>query len=427
MRLGYITAGAAGMYCGSCLHDNTLAAALIARGHDCLLIPTYTPARTDETDVSQEHVFYNGISVFLEQRFAFFRKVRWFDRLLESPALLRWAMKLGIEVEPAQLSDLFLSMLRGRAGNQAREIDKLAGWLERDVKPDLINLTNVLLSGMVPELKKRLGVPIIATLQGDDIFLEALPEAAKKSAIDLIASHCRLIDGFIATSGYCADSMSEYFSIPRERIHVVYPGINLAGHDGAAEPRADRPATIGYFARICPEKGLHILAEAFVLLRSRKPAVDYRLKASGWLSTKEKAYLADVMKELDRWGLAESFEHIEAPDHAGKVKFLQSCDVLSVPTVYREPKGLYVLEALANGVPVVQPRHGSFPELLEQTGGGVLVNPEDPEDLARAIEVLMDNHEHRRSLGQRGREIVRQRFNADVMAEETLKVYRRYV
>src|SRR6516164_9415092 len=186
MRLGYITAGAAGMYCGSCLHDNTLAAALIARGHDCLLIPTYTPARTDETDVSQERVFYNGISVFLEQRFAFFRKVPWFDRLLESPALLRWAMKLGIEVEPAQLSDLFLSMLRGSAGNQAREIDKLIGWLERDVKPELINLTNVLLSGMVPELKRRLGVPIIATLQGDDIFLEALPEAARKSAIDLI-------------------------------------------------------------------------------------------------------------------------------------------------------------------------------------------------------------------------------------------------
>jgi glycosyltransferase involved in cell wall biosynthesis len=427
MRLGYITAGAAGMYCGSCLHDNTLAAALIARGHDCLLIPTYTPARTDETDVSQERVFYNGISVFLEQRFAFFRKVPWFDRLLESPALLRWAMKLGIEVEPAQLSDLFLSMLRGSAGNQAREIDKLAGWLERDVKPELINLTNVLLSGMVPELKKRLRVPIIATLQGDDIFLDALPEAGKKSAIELISAHCRQIDGFIATSGYCADYMSNYLSIPRERIHVVYPGINLAGHDGAGEPPAERPATIGYFARICPEKGLHILAEAFVILRSRKPAVDYRLKASGWLGTKEKVYLADVMKELDRWGLAESFEHVEAPDHTGKVKFLQSCDVLSVPTVYREPKGLYVLEALANAVPVIQPRHGSFPELVEQTGGGVLVNPQDPEDLARAIEELLADRERRRSLGQRGREVVRQRFNADVMAEETLKVYGRYL
>src|SRR5262249_50733868 len=157
------------------------------------------------------------------------------------------------EIEPAELSDLFLSMLRGRAGNQAREIDKLAGWLERDVKPELINLTNVLLSGMVPELKRRLGVPVMATLQGDDIFLDALPEAAKKTAIDLISGHCRLIDGFISTSGYYADYMAEYLSIPRERIHVVYPGINLAGHDGAGEP-ADRPATIGYFARICPEK-----------------------------------------------------------------------------------------------------------------------------------------------------------------------------
>jgi glycosyltransferase involved in cell wall biosynthesis len=280
---------------------------------------------------------------------------------------------------------------------------------------------------MVPELKRRLGVPIIATLQGDDIFLEALPEAARKSAIELITGHCGQIDGFIATSAYCADFMSQYLSIPRERIHVVYPGINLAGHDGAVEPPSERPATIGYFARICPEKGLHILAESFILLRSRKPAVDYRLKASGWLSSKEKTYLADVMKELDRWGLAESFEHVEPPDHAGKVKFLQSCDVLSVPTVYREPKGLYVLEALANGVPVIQPRHGSFPELVEQTGGGILVNPEDPEDLARAIEGLFEDRERRRSLGRNGRDAVRQRFTADVMAEETLKVYKRYL
>jgi len=92
MRITYLTAGAAGMYCGTCLQDNTLAAALRARGCDVLLVPLYTPIRTDETDVSLDRVFYGGINVYLQQKSALFRHTPWlFDRLLDLPALLRWA------------------------------------------------------------------------------------------------------------------------------------------------------------------------------------------------------------------------------------------------------------------------------------------------------------------------------------------------
>ena len=119
--------------------------------------------------------------------------------------------------------------------------------------------------------------------------------------------------------------------------------------------------------------------------------------------------------------------HVESPDHASKVQFLQSLDVLSVPTVYREPKGLYVLESLANGVPVVQPRHGSFPELIDATGGGLLVNPEDPADLAQGLRRLLEDENLRRDLGEKGRQAVRERFHADKMAERTLEVYGGYL
>jgi glycosyltransferase involved in cell wall biosynthesis len=130
---------------------------------------------------------------------------------------------------------------------------------------------------------------------------------------------------------------------------------------------------------------------------------------------------------MKQWGLADAFEHIESPDHASKVRFLQSLDVLSVPTTYREPKGLYVLEALANGVPVVQPRHGSFPELVEATGGGLLVNPDDPADLARGLRHLLDDAAHREELGRKGKEAVHQRFHAGRMAQDTMDVFRQYV
>ena len=126
-------------------------------------------------------------------------------------------------------------------------------------------------------------------------------------------------------------------------------------------------------------------------------------------------------------GLLGDFEHVECPGFDDKVRFLQGLDVLSVPTTYREPKGLYVLEALANGVPVVQPRHGSFPELIEATGGGLLVNPDDARDLAAALRRLADDPAHRAGLGRKGKEAVHGRFHARAMAEETVKVYRKYV
>jgi glycosyltransferase involved in cell wall biosynthesis len=439
MRITYITAGAGGMFCGSCFHDNTLVATLIAQGHDALLVPTYTPIRTDEPDVSEKRIFFGGVNVFLEQHVPLFRHTpRAIDRLLNSRRLLQWAGRFAAKTRAEDLGDLTVSVLKGEHGYQAKEVTKLVDWLESEIRPEIVNLTNVLLSGLVHELKRRLKVPVLATLQGDDVFLEALPEEPKQKAMQLVRDHCREIDGFIATSAYYADFMSDYLSIPREKIHVVYPGLNLAGHSplsGGRQPAepaeensysAPRPLTIGYFARICPEKGLHVLADAFLILKKMPDAPSCRFRVSGWLGEINRPFFDEIRDRLRRNGLQDSFDHVESPDHASKVRFLQSLDVLSVPTTYREPKGLYVLEALANGIPVVQPRHGSFPELIEKTGGGLLVNPNDPEDLARELKRLLTNRDLRRELGQRGKEAVHRDHSAAMMAERTLEVYRKY-
>jgi glycosyltransferase involved in cell wall biosynthesis len=306
-------------------------------------------------------------------------------------------------------------------------VDKLIGWLTTVVRPQLVCLSNVLLSGIVAELKHWLPVPIVAMLQGDDIFLEALPEPARTTAIALIRDHCRQIDGFLATCSYYAGFMAEYVGIPRQRIEVVYPGLQLRGHGGPRSERNSEPATIGYFARICPEKGLHHLVEAFRILHDEADAPPCRLRVSGWLGENHRPYLRDLQEKLRAGKLADRFEHLESPDFASKVRFLQSLDILSVPTIYREPKGLYVLEALANGVPVVQPRHGSFPELIEATGGGVLVEPNDPVDLARALGQLLANPAHRAELGRKGKAAVYQRFTAEDMARQTLAVFQKHV
>jgi glycosyltransferase involved in cell wall biosynthesis len=428
MRIAYITAGAAGMYCGSCMHDNTLVTALLAQGHDALLVPTYTPVRTDETNVSQRRIFFSGINVYLQQKFALFRHTPWLlDRMFAMPALLNWVSGFAVRIEAEKLGALTVSMLKGEHGFQRKEVEKLTHWLATEVRPDVINLTNVLLSGMVHEIKQRLGGLVLGTLQGDDIFLEGLPEPYRGQALELIRAHCREFEGFIATSAYYADFMADYLAIPRERIHVVYPGLNLRGHGGPRPSGEGQPATVGYFARICPEKGLHVLAEAFRILRQMPDAPPYRLHVSGWLGDSNRPYFEGIRKKMAEWGLVGDFAHTESPDHASKVRFLQGLDVLSVPTTYREPKGLYVLEALANGVPVVQPRHGSFPELVEATDGGLLVNPDDPEDLARGLQLLLADQAHREELGRKGKEAVHGRFHAARMARETVAVYQQYL
>jgi glycosyltransferase involved in cell wall biosynthesis len=374
-------------------------------------------------------VFFGGINVYLQQKSALFRKTPWFlDRLLDGRGLLKWASQFAVKTRPEVLGELTISMLKGEHGFQKKEIDKLVSWLGAEIKPQVVNLTNVLLSGMVHVLKERLKVPVLATLQGDDIFLESLPAAYRAEAIALIREHCKEIDGFIATSRYYADFMTSYLDLPRDKIAVVYPGINLRGHGGARTSPAEPPFNIGYFARICPEKGFHVLADSFRILQNNPGNPASRLKISGWLGQDQREFFDGVVNELvNTHGLNGQVEYVESPHHASKVSFLQSLTVLSVPTTYREPKGLYILEALANGVPVVQPRHGAFPELIEATGGGVLVNPNDPDDLARGLYDMLSDRELRERTGRQGKEVVHSRFTAANMASETINVYEKYL
>ncbi len=421
MHIALITAGGAGMFCGSCMHDNTLARALIAAGQEISLIPTYTPIRVDERDVSQHKVFLGGINVYLDALLPGWRylpraAVRWLD----SPGMIRLVSRFAISSNARQLGRLTVALLEGDHGPDAREIEELVEYLGRQLAPDVICFSNALLAGVLPRLRANFAGRIFCLLQGDDIFLDELVEPYRQQALQLLRSHARLFDGFLVHSGYYRDFMAHYLELPPEKIQVVPLGIDLEGHDGLPKRDAGDPFTIGYFARVCPEKGLHQLVEAFRILHREHPRT--RLVAAGYLGSRDRAYFEKVSR--DAADLGDAFQYRGSPvDHGGKVEFLKALDVLSVPTVYREPKGLYILEALANGVPVVQPRHGAFPELLEATGGGLSVHPGDAADLARGLGELIMNPERRFALAESGRSAVHLRFDPPTMAETTLRAF----
>jgi glycosyltransferase involved in cell wall biosynthesis len=424
VRIAYVAAGAADMYCGSCLHDNTLAAALQRTGNEVALIPTYTPLRTDCENVSLDRLFFGALNVYLQQKVAPFRRTpAALDRLLDRPGLIRRAARLGAATDPAALGDLTCSILQGEDGFQAKELGKLTGWLRDEFRPDLVHLTNSMFAGFARTLKRELNVPVLCSLQGEDLFLDQLREPWKTRVREVLRERARDVDAFHVHSRYYADHMAEYLGAERRKMCVVPLGVPLAGHGSGREERAEgTPPVIGYLARICPEKGLHLLVEAFGLLASRGPG-PVRLRVAGYLAARDRRYLKELEARIAAWGLAGSYERVGEVDREGKIRFLRSLDLLSVPTTYREPKGLFVLEALANGVPVVQPRHGAFPELIETTGGGLLVDPDSAESLARGLEALLRDPERRRELGRRGREAVHERFNDRVEAESVLRVY----
>ena len=420
MRIAYIAAGAGGMYCGSCIHDNALAAELQSQGHEVALLPTYTPLKTDEESVSDSHQFYGAINVFLQQKSGFFRHTpRFLDRLLDGRALLGWISRLGASTDPSGLGNLTLEMLRGESGAQHKELDRLVHWLATDYRPELVVITNSLLLGMVHRIKEALGVPVVVCVQGEDLFVDQLAEPWRGRVQAELQRRANDADLFIAPSRYYAGHMAECLGQDLARFAVVPLGINLEGHRNAPHAAAKDPVTIGYLARICPEKGLDRLVGAFTVLASTESGSNLRLRVAGYLGPRDRDYWDEQQRRIEGAGLSDRVDFLGEIDRSAKLEFLSSIDILSVPTVYREPKGLFALEAMASGVPVVLPDHGSFPEILGETGGGVLYEAESTTALVTALGRLAENSAERLALGRRARSAVHSLRGATLMAERT--------
>jgi glycosyltransferase involved in cell wall biosynthesis len=419
-----ITPGAGAMFCGNCFRDNALVRALRAQGHDVLMVPLYLPLTLDEEDQSRgTPIFFNGVNVYLEQKSEWFRNApAWMHRLFASPRLLKWAAGRAAKTQAADLGDLTLSMIRGEDGNQARELAELIAFLKTQRRPDVICLSNVLLAGLARRLKSELGATIACVLQGEDAFLDGLPESHRARTLQTLSERCRDIDLFLPPSNYFGNLMRERLDLPAERVRVVYDGINLEGYENANTSAPQNP-TLGFFARMCREKGLDTLVEAFIILKERHRVKNLKLKVGGSCSPADQPLVRQLCDRLKAKVFLEDVEFFPNVDRAGKLAFFQSLSVLSVPALYGEAFGLYVIEALASGVPVVQPRHAAFPEIIELSGGGVICEPGNPAALADALEPLLLDPERARALGEAGRKSVREKFSAEQMARESVRVF----
>ncbi|MBM3833586.1 MAG: glycosyltransferase family 4 protein [Verrucomicrobia bacterium] len=411
------------MYCGGCFRDNALVGALRKLGHSTLMVPLYLPLTLDEEDNSVgTPIFYGGINVYLEEKSALFRKTpRWLHKLLDSPRLLKWASGSAAKTRPQDVGALTLSMIKGEEGNQKRELDELTAWLSTHERPDVVCLSNALLIGLARGLKQTLQVPVACLLTGEDYFLDSLPSNHRQVVWETLAKRAREIDLFVAPSSYYRDLMIRRLKLSPERVRIVYNGINLDGYDAHAAPPS--APVLGYFARMCKEKGLELFAEAAILLKQRSSAKHLRLRIGGGLGPSDKPLVDSIRRRFEQAGFGADVEFCPNLDRKSKQDFFRSLSIFSTPALYGEAFGLYLIEALAAGVPVVQPRHGAFPELVEATGGGLICEP-NAAALANAAEELLVDPGRARTLGKAGQSAVTEQFSIEGMAENLIQAYR---
>ncbi len=414
------------MYCGSCLQDNALAKALIQLGHDALLVPTYTPILTDEESVSQQQLFYGGLNVYLQQTLPVLKWIpRWADAFLSAPKLVNWVASRAMGTSAGNLGPLTVSMLRGREGRQRKEVDRLCDWLKTQ-EPDVVVFSNLLIAGCIPELKRQLGCPVVVILQGDDIFFESLVEPHRQQALKELQRLAQLVDLFVVHSQDYGLRMQDKLQFPAKRLTVQPLSIDTQDflewptRNGSADAPKDRAPTVGYLARLAPEKGLHLLVEAFIELAGQLP--DVRLAIAGWLGKQHTSYWQEQQDKLAAAGLNDRCQYHGSVDRDGKLEFLRSIDVLCVPTPYLEPKGIFLLEGLAAGVPYVQPDHGAFPELFQRLGGGHLVTPNSVEALTGQLRTMLTNLPETQQLGWQGRQRVLEEASMQRAAQRFAKM-----
>lgn len=394
------------------------------------MVPLYLPLTLDEEDQSTgTPIFFGGINVYLQQKSALFREAPgWFHQLMSSRPLLKWAGSKAAKTRPEDLGDLTLSMLRGEEGFQARELDELIAWLRTQPKPDVICLSNALLLGMARKLKSEFGVAIVCMLQGEVDYLDALLPEYRAKCWNMLSERAKDVDLFGAASRYFGDLMINRLSLTPDRVKVVYNGINLQGYGDsrARSPGGKDAPVLGYFARMCPEKGLDTLVDAYIQLRQRNRIKGLLLRIGGGCGAGDEPFVNSLRKRLDESGYLKDAEFSPNLDRAAKVGFLQSLSVFSVPVRCTEAFGLYAVEAMAAGVPVVQPRTGAFPEIIEATGGGITYDGESGA-LVDALEGLLASPERARALGEAGRRAALEKFSAEAMAHSVLDFYQEAV
>ena len=423
MNIIQIIPGSGGsFYCGNCLRDGKYVDALRLQGHQVVKIPMYLPLFSDEHDLNDIPIFYGAISTYLKQVYPVFRKApKWFDKMLNSKPMMKMAASMAGSTRAKGLEDMTISMLLGEQGEQKEELENMVNWIGEHCNPDVIHISNALLLGLAKRLKERTGVPIICSLQDEDVWVDAMQPKFQQRIWDLMHERAEDVDALVAVSNFFSDTMKKRMRLPDEKVHTFYLGVDYEDYHFISTKEKER--NIGYISRMCHENGFDIVVDAFIHLKKQPGFEDVKLIATGGSTGDDSKYIKEQKKKIKENGLNDSFNILPEFEGEAMHDFYKQVSMISVPVRNGEAFGMYLLESMVSGVPVVQPELGAFPEIVQASGGGSIYSPNRPEDLSIAWAELLKNPEKLEQLSRNGYEGTKEKFNIHNHATEIITLY----
>ena len=424
MNIIQIIPGSGGsFYCGNCLRDSKYVVALREKGYNVTKLPMYLPLFADEHDLTDIPVFYGAISLYLKLRYPFLRSApAWVDRFLNSKPMLKLAAGMAGSTRAKGLEEMTISMLKGHEGYQNEELEMLINYLKNHAKPDVIHLSNALLLGLAKKIKEDLNVPVVCSLQDEDVWIDAMRPDYVPKLWQMMAEKARDVDAFIAVSHYFSEVMTKKMDLDPEKVHVVHIGVEPEKYKFSSPVK--KPMEIGYMSRLNEENGLGIVVDAFIQLKKEVDFCECKLKLTGGSTGDDKRYIRQQISKLRKAGLLKDVEFLDGYEGQEKRDFLSSLSVLTVPVLKGEAFGLYQLEALASGTPIIQPALGAFPEIVEATGGGKIFSPNDSNALSQVLKEIMTDKKLLQSMAEKGRKGVEEKFDLKTLISKMIRVYK---
>ena len=425
MNIIQIIPGSGGsFYCGNCLRDSKYVDALRNQGHQVVKIPMYLPLFSDERDIGEIPIFYGAVALYLKQVYPIFRNMPvWMEKMLNSKPMMKLAGSMAGSTRAKGLEDMTISMLLGEQGQQKEELDQMVDWIVEHCKPDIIHISNALLLGLARRLKEKTGVPVVCSLQDEDVWVDAMQPQFQQKIWDLMHERSNDVDALVAVSNYFAQAMKNKMNLSPEKLHTFYLGVDPEEYDFISVK--EKPRNVGYISRMCHENGFDIVVDAFIELKKQKGFEDVKLIATGGSTGDDTKFIKEQRRKLKVADLEDAFEIIPEFEGDERHEFFKKVVLVSVPVRIGEAFGMYLLESMASGIPVVQPALGAFPEIIEVSGGGVTYTPNTPMKLSEAWTELLNNPEKLEKLSLDGWQGTKEKFNIHNHAAEIIGLYER--
>jgi glycosyltransferase involved in cell wall biosynthesis len=425
MKIIYLITGSGGsFYCGNCYRDMLYVKAIRrVNGIRANAVPLYLPPDSQTTDNEfDRNIFFGAISMYLREKVPFLKNMPDFlEKLFDSGPMLKLASKMAGTTRTEGLEELTLNMIKGDNAFRKKEIDRLVEYLSKDGKPEVIHLSNALILGLARQLKKRIPVRVVCSLLNEDDWIDEMTEPYRSKAWKLIADEAEYVDVFITPSHYYRNLFIKMTGVNERNITVVPLGID-------AEPNVQRSGnshapSIGYFSRVSHMNGFDKIVDAFIKLKSENSVPELSLHICGGYTSDDKPFIKEQIRKIRNHGYGSYVKLYHEFQGKEKQEFFKNIDLMSVPVRKHDGYGLYILEANAAGIPVVQPETGAFSEIIEKTRGGITYSPDTVEALSVSINGFLKDKESMLRSGRDGASAVREIYSVEKMSKALSDIY----